>query len=60
MIVKYEEYFKAWLEGIYDEISYWKELLSGKRKESERLTIAIDPNKRFTLEEELPCNKEKI
>lgn len=60
MTNEYEVYFNKWLEGLYDEIAYWKALLSGKREESSRLEAGSDPHKRFTLEDELPDDKNRI
>lgn len=57
---KYDEYLNKWLDGLYDEIAYWKALLAGELPESIRLPEVTDPNRKFMLEEDLPNEKGRL
>lgn len=59
MYTEYKEYLDSWFNGLYDEIYYWKCLLSGELPESARLRESSNPNKKFELEEELPLEKDR-
>lgn len=60
MIEEYDVYLSKWLDGLYDEIAYWKALLAGELPESIRLPEVTDPNRKFMLEEDLPDDKGRL
>lgn len=60
MMEEYDEYLNKWLDGLYDEIAYWKALLAGELPESTRLSEVTDPNRKFMLEEDLPNEKGRL
>ena len=60
--MEYKEYVHLWLDGIYDEIAFWKNCMEtgGAAISKSRWKKQLDKNRRFSLEEDLPDTPEKV
>lgn len=56
---EFKEYLLKWLEGLYDEIDFWRDYMEGEEwKKSPNFSKTVSPNRRFELEDDLPLKYE--
>lgn len=61
MYKEYEEYIDKWIDGIDSEIQFWLGYMKNKGGQfSEGFAFTVEPNKHFTLEEDLPAKTSGI